>query len=178
MVALTVAAEEEYLVLDVLVGLLVQLLDLVVEAFPLSGVLAIVLELLVGGVGAVDEAKVDSSLYTQVKCILDRGHSTSQRTRFRCSSITYVVKGRWISGSLILQEVSRHGGVFDRRCGLHRRNKAQEGRGQSGNLHGAGDCFSTIPKLSGKWAAWEPERKIDRAIGFYTCPTETVRHEG
>jgi hypothetical protein len=64
-VALTVAAEEEHLVLDVLVRLLVQLLDLVVEAFPLSEVLAIVLELLVGGVGAVDEAKVDSSLHAK-----------------------------------------------------------------------------------------------------------------
>lgn len=66
MVTLTVAAEKEHLVLDVLAGVRVQLLDLVVESFPLGEVLALVLKHLVGGVGAVDEAKVDSSLYTKV----------------------------------------------------------------------------------------------------------------
>lgn len=65
-VTLTVAAEEEHLVLDVLARLRVQLLNLVVEALPLSEVLALVLEHLVGRVSAVDEAKVDSSLYTKV----------------------------------------------------------------------------------------------------------------
>lgn len=62
MVTLTVAAEEEHFVLDVLARLRVQLLDLMVEALPLSEVLALVLQHLVGRIGAVDEAKVDSSL--------------------------------------------------------------------------------------------------------------------
>jgi hypothetical protein len=57
------ATEEEHLVLDVFVRVGVQLLDLVVEAFPLGEVLALVLKHLVGGVGAVEKAKVDSSLY-------------------------------------------------------------------------------------------------------------------
>lgn len=63
MVTLTMAAEEEHLVLDILVGVGVQLLDLVVEALPLGEVLALVLKHLVSGVSAVDEAEVDSSLY-------------------------------------------------------------------------------------------------------------------
>lgn len=66
MVALTVAAKEEHFVLDVLARLRVQLLDLMVEALPLGEVLTLVLEHLVGGIRAVDEAKVDSSLYTNV----------------------------------------------------------------------------------------------------------------
>jgi hypothetical protein len=56
------AAEEEHLVLDIIARVRVQLLDLVVEAFPLGEVLALVLKHLVGGVSAVDKAEVGSSL--------------------------------------------------------------------------------------------------------------------
>lgn len=58
-------AEEEHLVLNILVRVGVQLLDLVVEAFPLGKVLALVLKHRVSGVSAVDETKVDSSLYVK-----------------------------------------------------------------------------------------------------------------
>lgn len=62
MITLTMAAEEEHLVLDIIVRVGVQLLDLVVEALPLGKVLALVLKHLVGGVAAVDETEVDSRL--------------------------------------------------------------------------------------------------------------------
>jgi hypothetical protein len=61
------AAKEKHLVLDIIVRVGVQLLDLVVEALPLGEVLALVLKHLVSGVGAVDEAEVDSSLYAKAK---------------------------------------------------------------------------------------------------------------
>ena len=106
-VTLTVAAEEEHLVLDILARLRVQLLDLVVEALPLSEVLALVLEHLVGRVGTVDEAKV----YTPQSM-------DGQIMKFEFEvqppgPITYVVKGRRVRGGLILQEIPRHGRVLD-----------------------------------------------------------------
>lgn len=69
---LAMAAEEKHLVLDILVGLVVQLLNLVIEALPLGEVLAMMLQRLVCGISTVDETKVDSSLIRQTRVKLDQ----------------------------------------------------------------------------------------------------------
>ena len=59
--AISVATEEEYFVLYVTGGVIVELLDLVVEPLPLCQGL-VVLELFIRRVSAVDEAEVDCRL--------------------------------------------------------------------------------------------------------------------
>jgi len=61
---LAVAAQEEHLVLNVTAGLIIQLLNLVVEALPLGEILG-VFKFLIGGIGAVEETKVHGSLYIE-----------------------------------------------------------------------------------------------------------------
>jgi hypothetical protein len=59
--AISVATEEEDLIFHVLVRVIVELLDLVVEALPLCHGL-VVLELFIRRIGAVDEAEVNGCL--------------------------------------------------------------------------------------------------------------------
>jgi hypothetical protein len=59
--AISVATEEKDLVFHIFVGVIVELLDLVVETLPLRHRL-VVLELFIRRVGAVDEAEVNGCL--------------------------------------------------------------------------------------------------------------------
>jgi hypothetical protein len=118
MPSLAVAAEEEHLVLCLMRGVLIQLVDLVVEALPQRefGIFAIC----VCVVGAVDEAEVVCCLF-----------ALSIQALFRVNAgRTYVVKSRRISASLVLQKVPRHSGILVG-SSLRRRGEAESECGET-----------------------------------------------
>lgn len=87
MPALAVAAEEEEFVLDALGRVLVQSLDLVVEAFPL-GLGLRVLKIAIRWVGAVDKAEVGCGLWKSARRDLDyvgglNAHSQKLRDQWK-----------------------------------------------------------------------------------------------
>lgn len=104
MLAISVATEEEDFVFNILGGLIVELLNLVVEALPLCQGL-VGLELSIRWIGAVDEAEVDGGLQSRVIML--------NRFLFDRKVNTYVIESRGIGRGLILKEVSRQSGVLD-----------------------------------------------------------------
>lgn len=104
MIALPMPAQVEHLVLYIPPALTVQSKDLMLETLPLS-LLKLRIIFSVRVIGTIDQAKIycrlnPKSIFLHVERELDW--------------LTYIIKGTCVGGRVVLKEIARNCGIFDR----------------------------------------------------------------
>lgn len=152
MVPLTVAAQEQHLVCDIVTALAVHRAHLVLEALPLR-LAAVGVDLRIRVVGPVDEAEIGRNLEAistdQRSCRLHKRMRSDWRRESDME--TYIVEGAGICGGIVLQEVPGDRAVIEvgrEGHGLGHGGESSKEDGRQKQDRTAGHAVSCVISLS------------------------------